>query len=744
MRASAMPASRRPRKRALAAALCAAVVTLAVAGRVAGQAREWWDTYEQARRIVENEGASQNELSSARSLLLQVTRSQNTEGNLPTYNPSVRIDYLPFFYLGWAEMRLGRFDDAEKRFQRSGEIGFITKGAPRELRSRFEQLRGVVGALRPAAAALERARGSASVTECIGGAGIKAGPKLRDAMGGIEALIAAPRESAGLEAAARALDSAVAECVREVAGARVAKFADEYHAARDAVNLQGIQELLPGQAARQLKDAIESGDRAEAAADEKALVASTETLRKALPRLSTEVDSAIAVLVREAGQVAAGNESTLNGRAQLGTRLQAATAKARGRKAAGRSGAELAGVVGAALELKGVLEEARQVVEPLLRASRNSLEDARNSFEGWLRARGCEMDAVEASPTVRRASTDAGAALRGSSADAMGAAERNLGEVRAAVEKQIASALPRVRQQASGIAGSAESVLANVSSDSDRTRGRQLSEALERASGGGDICAIEKATADLRGWVGSVAPALEEGRRQAIARNMPLLDSVEALRGGFAAMLDSTTLSALDAPVQALTDLVKNSYDPASIDAAGAAVKRLVDTAKARVQEKMQQGVGILDALLKQPGWSGIDEDRRRWLEGNLDAVRRAVDRMESPELLARFAREYPRARAELALRGAFSALYKRNDAAAAESLLDDLGPAVADASPSIGYALSYVYWWQAREAGPGQGEALMEKARQAFRSAREQRMDPSSLGGSLFAPAFVAEMSGI
>ena len=111
---------------------------------------------------------------------------------------------------------------------------------------------------------------------------------------------------------------------------------------------------------------------------------------------------------------------------------------------------------------------------------------------------------------------------------------------------------------------------------------------------------------------------------------------------------------------------------------------------------------------------------------------------------LARSGTGESRARVEVALVAAFDALYARGDAAAAGILLEELGPGIREASGSVNAALAYVYWWQARGAGEPGGEGLMTKAKEAWRKAKDLRLDPSALGGSLFAPAFVAEMSGL
>ena len=95
-------------------------------GNARAQAKEWWDLHADAVKIIENPSASKQQLSSARRSLQAALRAKSGEGKFGTYNPSVREEYLPHFYLGWANLLLGRYSDANS----------VTRG------SRTEQLPG--------------------------------------------------------------------------------------------------------------------------------------------------------------------------------------------------------------------------------------------------------------------------------------------------------------------------------------------------------------------------------------------------------------------------------------------------------------------------------------------------------------------------------------------------------------------------------------------------------------------------
>jgi len=143
------------------------------------------------------------------------------------------------------------------------------------------------------------------------------------------------------------------------------------------------------------------------------------------------------------------------------------------------------------------------------------------------------------------------------------------------------------------------------------------------------------------------------------------------------------------------------------------------------------------------PRWqTDVNPARRAWLDDNLSAVERAVQNTTNPDLLARFAKEFPRARVELALVTAFDSLYGKDDPAAAAGALEDLGPGIRAGSAALSYTLSYCYWWQGQGAAASNRQEYLDKARKAFDEGKALNVDLASLGAPLFAPEFVQEMT--
>jgi hypothetical protein len=515
-----------------------------------------------------------------------------------------------------------------------------------------------------------------------------------------------------------------------------------YRAARDAVGVQGLAALLGPSEGREVAEAVAAGDQAEGRGDEKSLRAATQALEALKAKVPASVDDRIAALAREAASVTRGNEGVLEQDGRLASRISTAAEKARSQKAAGKSGSALAGVVAAGLELDALLVEAKRALQPALQAGHRSLTTARSGFEDWTRSRSCEIEAVGTADPARRALAQADAALKGSSADALAAAESALASARKEIEARVAGALPRAREQARGIAGSADSVIANVSDAGQKEKGRSLKEQVEQVAGGADLCAIDRATATLRSWVGTVAPALEQGRQKATARNEPTLLRARTLLDDFGLLLEASTMETLRPAAEKLADLLKNSYDTAAIDAAGAALLEITGKAEGSVRAQVLAGVEAVEGIRGGPLWREVGPPRRQWIEANLPEVRRAAGDMSRPDLLARFAREGPRARIEAALASAFEALHSRGDAAAAVRALEDLGPGLRSASAALNLALAYAYWWRARGSAGADREPLIQKAREAYQAGRGLDLDPAPLAGTLFAPAFVAEMS--
>jgi hypothetical protein len=303
-------------------------------------------------------------------------------------------------------------------------------------------------------------------------------------------------------------------------------------------------------------------------------------------------------------------------------------------------------------------------------------------------------------------------------------------------------ALPRKQEDAKQVLEGATSLLSVVPDASAKSRGESLKSAVQQASSGTNICAIETAITDLNTWISKTAPDMERRKKEAVARNQRTLDDGQRLLEGYAALLDAETLGALKGPVEKLASAAKTSYDPGVIDKAGQEAAPAVATASSKLKSQMQEGLRGFGDLRRDPAWGGVASERRSWLEQNVAAVERALPDMSSPDLLARFAREYPRARLEISLASAFSTLYEKGDAAGAAKTLEQLGPGLRASSAALNYSLSYVYWWQGQSASSGDREAFIGKAKEAWDAGAKMRVDVASLGGPLFAPAFIEEMS--
>ena len=731
---------RSPSRARLAAALVA--VALWPAPLLLAQAKDWWDLHEDAKKVIESDKSSDTQVEGARRSLLQAVKDKDAEGHFPTYNPSVQIDYTPYFYLGWASMRLQRYDDAARYFKKSEDLGFIRKGAPADRRAKFDNFQQLATQLKPAAAAVAAAKANTFATQCLGSADSASGPKIKDALAKIEAMLSAPSDAGALKGLIDSLNGSVGDCVKEIGGRRIAAAMKEYQSARDDVPSEGLLDLIAPETQKELDGAFAAGKDAEAKGDEDGLKAATSRL-KALPaRVAHDIDARTGALAQEAEKLAHGNERSLNEQNQLGTRLLDAAGKAKGLKATGRTGKDLIAVARSAGDLKSLVTTARGAVAPLIQARGTALDSARKDFETWSGAHGCEVSAVGARAGADGALKEAAAARQGDSTDAMDAALAKLQAIRPDVEAKMKDVLPRKQEEAKSVLGNADSVLANVPDAAKKSRGESLKQGVQSGMSKGDVCALDSAIAALGDWVKTVAPELDRQRKAAIARNQPVLDDGQKTLGGFGGILTPATVSALKAPVDRLAGLVNSSYDTAAIDKAGQEVRVALDHADGEVRGQMQEGIRTLRALKSEPRWSDISPSRRQWLDQNLPAVERAVQEMSNPDLLARFAKEFPRARLEIALSSAFASLYDRGDAAGAAKALEDLGPGPRSGSAALNYALSYFYWWQGQAASSAEREAFMNRAREAFDAGKTLRVDVAGLGAQLFAPSFIEEMS--
>lgn len=733
MTLSSDPTSLRP-ARAAATLVLAAVLALAPSP-VLSQGKEWWDLHDDAKKIIESDKSTEAQVESARRSLAQALKAKDGEGKFETYNPSVPIDYLPYFYLGWANLRLKRYDEAAKNFKRSDEIGFVRKNA--SLKSKLDNYQSLLSQLKPAADAVNAAKANALVNQCG-----TAAPKIKDAMSKIEAFLAAPSDASSASSLKGWIDSLNAgqsECAREVGGRVLAAAMDEFQKAREAVNVEGVADLLTPETQKDLESALAAGKDASGKGDDKGIKAAAEKLRGLSPRVARDVDARMASLAQEAEKLAKGNEAALNKQNGLGSKLGGLAAAARDQKAAGKTGKELAAVVKAGSDLRSLVATARSTVAPLLQAQGGALDTARRDYDSWASQHACEIPAVGLKETSAAAVKEAAAARQGESADAMDSAAAKLASIRRDVESKMKDALPKKQEEAKGALSNADALLANVADASQKSQGEGLKNGIQQALSKNDVCAIESAIEDLGRWVAKVAPKLEADRKQAIARNQPALTEGQRLLSGYGGILKPETVEGLKGPVDRLAGLVKSSYDTAAIDKSGLEVSSIVSRANTEISGQIQEGTKALRTMKSDARWAEVSPGRRLWLEQNLTALGQPNP---DPAIIRRFAAEYPRARVEMALATAFAALYEQGDAAAAARTLEDLGPGLRAGSAALDVALSYFYWYQTQGASGSDRESLMGKAREAFDAGKTKGLDVASLGAQLFAPAFMEEMS--
>ncbi|MBI3448565.1 MAG: hypothetical protein HY049_06595 [Acidobacteria bacterium] len=719
-----------------------ALCLLALPGGAPAQSKDWWDLHDDARKVIENDKATDAQLEAARRTLLAAVKEKDAEGNLPTYNPSVRTDYLPYFYLGWASMRLRRYDDAARYFKKSSDLGFISKGAPADLKRKFDNFQQLASSLKPAADALTAARTNTFASQCVASTDSASGGRIKDSMAKIDAMLSSPSDAAALKGLVDALNGSVGDCVKELGGRRIAALVRDLQAARDDVPTEGLADLLAPETQKDLDGAMAGGRDAEAKGDEDGLKSATARFKSLPSKIARDVDARSAPLAQEADRLAQGNERALNEQNQLGARLADAAAKIRSVRASGKTGKDLIAAAKSVADLKSLVATARTTVTPLLQARGTALAAARRDFEGWSSGHACEIAAVGARAGADAAAKDADAARQGESVDALDGAIARLNALRPDVEAKMKDVLPRKQQEAKSVIANADGVLANLPDPAKKTKGESLKQGVEQGVSKGDVCGLDAAISQLGEWVRTVAPELDRQRKAAIARNQGALDDGNRLLGGFGGILKAETVAALKARVDALAGLVNSSYDASAMDGAGQLVRTAADRARGEIRGQIQEGLVSLRSLRSAPGWGDVAASRRQWLEQNEGAVDRAASDMSSPDLLARFAREYPRARLEIALASAFASLYDRGDAAAAVKTLEDLGPGLRTASASLNYSLSYFYWWQGQSASQGDRDGLMARAKAAYDAGKALRVDLAGMGAALFAPTFVEEMS--
>jgi hypothetical protein len=731
--------------RRLAILMAMLLVIQGSAGVTHAQSKEWWDLHAEAVKIIESSSPSKKQLNSARRSLQAALRAKSGEGKFGTYNPSVREDYLPHFYLGWANLLIGRYSDATRSFKKSGDIGYINKGAPARLKKLFDEFSALVPQLEPASKAVASAKKNSLARQCQSTASSAAGKTIQSSLATIEAILNAPKaeNASGLKSAIDSLQSAQADCAREVKGAIIAQLSGEFEAARDAVSVEGVGDFLGATNRKELEGAVQAGNSAAAQGDDDGLKKATARLKTLPGKLGADVDRQIATLAREAEKLSGGNVGALNAQGQLGTRLTNLASRTKTSKAAGKTGADLLLVVKAGNDLKSAIAEARQTLQPLLQAKSTALAAARKDFDSWSRARVCDIQVVNATADVTRAFRQADVAKGSGSADAFDQATQFMTSVKDDVAGKMKVALPRKEAEARGAIKSVEGLIAILPGQAKKARGGVLKSDIEKAVARKDACAIETAIASLNTWVGRESPALTAKKNAAVGRARPSLDTANSLIDGFGGILKGETVNALKGPVEELESLIKTSFDADAIDKAGQSLKPIVDRAQGEMKGQMQGGITAVKQMQSNDKWkTDVASARRDWLEKNLGAVERAVQSTSNPTLLARFAKEYPRARLELALVSAFDSLYKKDDPIAAVNVLEALGPGLRAGSAALNYSLAYCYWWQGRADNGSGRESLMQKAGKAFADGKALKVNLASLGAALFAPAFVEEMS--
>src|SRR5262249_40587206 len=150
-------------------------------------------------------------------------------------------------------------------------------------------------------------------------------------------------------------------------------------------------DLLSPETQRDLDAAVASGREAEAKGDEEAIRGATSRFKALPPKIARDLDAKSAPLAQEAEKLARGNERALDAQNDLGSRLAGAAAKAKGAKAAGKTGKDLIAVARTVADLRGLVGAARAAVQPLLQAKGAALDAARRDLESWSSTHACEI-----------------------------------------------------------------------------------------------------------------------------------------------------------------------------------------------------------------------------------------------------------------------------------------------------------------------------------------------------------------
>lgn len=707
------------------------------------QSKEWWDLHEEARKVIESSTPTESQLKDAVRSLTAAIGKKDSEGYFATINQSDKIDYLPYFYRAVAEMKLKRYDEAQKDFAKSESLNHIRKGAPAPLKAKFDNYQKLVSQLAPAAEALRTAKESSVAKECVGDAGSSSGSRIKDLTAKLDAMLLNPSDAGALKGLAGDLNGAVKDCDKEMVDKIVQLRMKDYEAARDGVSIEGIADLVASETKSELDGALGDGKKAAAEKDARGLEKATGRLRSVESKLGHDLDAKKSQLLQDAERLLNGNQRALDQQNQLGGKVAAAMTDIKNKDASGKSGKELAAFAKAVADFKSLVGSASDALAPILAAKAANLEKAKSDHDTWAATHACDINAVGAKDTAGGVQKEYAAARQSKSGDAMETAVARIAAIRPDVESKMKDILPRKEEAARTYLPEAAGLISKIPSAADQEKGNAFKKSIETALQNKDVCGIDTSMTTLADFLKDRLKVLEPARNAAIARNRPALDDGESLLAGFGGILKSETLAALKPPVDRLGALVKTSYDAALMDRTGQELKGVVDRAKGEVRGQLVEGIKEIKVLRSNPLWQeSVTPARRQWLEQNLSGVEKAVQEVSNPDLMGRFAREYPRARLEMALATAFSSLYDKGDAASAAKTLEDLGPGVRSGSAALNYSLSYFYWWQGQAASSADKEAFMARAREAYDSGKSLHVDLAALGASLFAPAYVEEMS--
>jgi hypothetical protein len=721
-------------------------VALSVSGPdlLAQLGEDWWVVYDRAVKTISSGKAVTSDLEAARLRLRRVIEGASGEaktkgeGKVATFNISNRIDYLPYFYLGWASYQLQDYPEAQTNLKKSQQIGYV-KEVP-DLNRKLQQFLSLVEILGPAresrdAAATVGRKCMDAPQKYSAGARLQAEWKKLDGF-----LKTPPAAAADLENAKKAVDDLLDQCKADLGDEIIAFLVEDYERARADVDVAGLDGFLGDEDQGLRERARKLADDGKKQKAEKPLSEAAKILRELQARAGAQVDAARDAALERARALLAGNVEALDEEKQRGSSLSRAVERAAPLRASGKKGKDLETVIQAAADLRAQLAEAEKALPGVKDRYRRALEGAKSDFDAWAQVQRCGIGAVQQDASVTSATQEAAAALPGTSADAMKRAVAKLASVKESVGAQIKDALPRMKQDATNVLALADRVLPKLR-EPDLGRANQFKDAVTRAVGKDDICEGPRAISQLGALLRERDKEFAADLSRALERTAPVLAEAQSLLGQFGGILKKETAGPLRSAADQLAGLRESKLDPAAIEKAGEDVRSRLPGARSEISGQILAGVQRIDQWRRDAAWQNVSAFRRDWIERNLAAVRGAAGTMSDPALLLRFARDYPRAELQMALARAFSALYEKGDPAAAAEALKDLGPD-QQASATFNFAIAYFRWWQANQAPPDQRDALWAEAKRHFEAGRKLQAS-ALLGPPLFAPGFEKEMLG-